>query len=901
MSIETPFFRVRWTLCARSAWTLPPYQNAILYALLCDAARGNDADAPSHMPEGLLLDAPEQCRDRYERGDLFAFGATLIESVPATALRRLHAISEGLARVGRDAPRKPIALGGNFDLVEVQDLVAKRSLAPGEPFAALGLQTIDQELERLYALSGRPLTIRFLSPLRLERPGSDAQAGHRYADADGLHAGQLLRAVQKRLAAIGLRRRDPGNDREAPFDDSAITLLENRLTWLDLEYGRGDARKTLGGALGRVAVAVHDPVALAALTWGQYARVGKNLHFGFGRYRIEELGPDPTECRRVRPLLDLCLSPPAIARAAEEHDLEPEALRRAAEELRAGTYRPGPAHRVVLRSADGEPRELRIPPVADRALQRLILARLGPALDRLFETSSFAWRRGLNRAAAARRIERLVNDGWHFAVRADFDRFFDRVPRQLAHDRLEACLGDDRATAAVWSFVEAEMPGDVGIPTGAPLSPLLGNLLLDQFDEAIEKEGGRLVRYADDFLILTRRRSDAERLHLRAQELAADLLLQLNADSAVIDLREPFDFLGYRFQHEERWQYAGPTGPRRVQELGWKDADRTPSVLALALPQETPHPAGAGVIVAGPGIALLDVVGDSLRIRGAGEGDDKDIPLSTLERLIVLGPAGWSPDAPGKLLRSGVPVHLLSDAGWPIGDLVSEPPDNPEAIWLQCQAAADPASALLFARPLVRAKLRNFAALLEAATEPGEPTAVRLRELAEECMKAESLDALRGHEGCGAAAWYRRLPSLLGRGFSFHLRVAPDAEDPVNVLLNMGHTMLYRHAIAACRAAGLSPAVGFLHASAGRYASLAADLQEPFRHLVERAVILATRILKPSQFVQRFDGPYPLVLEHHAAKTFHALMQRSWKTGVIGKGQTEPRPWLAQLSPRPAV
>ena len=254
---------------------------------------------------------------------------------------------------------------------------------------------------------------------------------------------------------------------------SAITPpLANRLTWLDLEYEvRDDRKRRLAGLLGRVTVAVHDKVAVAALMWGQYARVGKNLHFGFGCYRIEELGPDPTECQRSRPLLDLCLSPSAIAHAAAEHDLEPEAFRRAAEELRAGTYRPGHAHRVVLRSANGESRELRIPPIADRALQRLILARLGPALDRLFETSSFAWRRGLNRASAARRIERLVGDGWHFAVRADFDRFFDRVPRQLARDRLEACLGDDRATAAVWSFVDAEMPGDVGFQPARPFLP----------------------------------------------------------------------------------------------------------------------------------------------------------------------------------------------------------------------------------------------------------------------------------------------------------------------------------------------------------------------------------------------------------------------------------------------
>ena len=98
----------------------------------------------------------------------------------------------------------------------------------------------------------------------------------------------------------------------------------------------------------------------------------------------------------------------------------------------------------------------------------------------------------------------------------------------------------------------------------------------------------------------------------------------------MIDLREPFDFLGYRFRHEERWQYAGPSGPRRVQELGWKDADRSPSVLARSLPQERPQPAPASVVVAGPGITLLDVVGDSLRLRGPDSGDDKDVPLSTL-------------------------------------------------------------------------------------------------------------------------------------------------------------------------------------------------------------------------------------------------------------------------------
>ena len=248
MQMETPFFRVRWTLRARSAWSLHSHQHAILYALLCDAVRGEDLDGPTHMPEGLLLDAPEQCRDRYEPGGLFAFGATLVEFDPERALRRLRMLSDGLTRVGRVTPRKPVALGGNFDLIDVQDLVAKRSLPPGEPFTALGMDVVTRELERLNTMAGRPLTLRFLSPLRLERPGADAETGHRYVDGSGLHAGQFLRAVQKRLAAIGLRRRD--EDIDPPFDDAAIALLENRLTWLDLEYGPRDRANRLGGRSG---------------------------------------------------------------------------------------------------------------------------------------------------------------------------------------------------------------------------------------------------------------------------------------------------------------------------------------------------------------------------------------------------------------------------------------------------------------------------------------------------------------------------------------------------------------------------------------------------------------------------------------------------------------------------
>jgi CRISPR-associated endonuclease Cas1 len=889
----TPFYRLRWLLRMNRPTRLPCQHHAVLYAVLCAAAKAGPGEAESAIPEGLLLDAPEAARTELDAGENYSFGATWIGEGPSRVAAIAHQISAGLGRVGQKAPKEGAALGGNFELVELRDLVADRPLAPGDVPTPVSRERISRELEALLDRSGRPITLQFLSPLRLELPGREGDKGHRHADERHLNVGQLLRAVQRRLTAIGVVR--PDQPQATQFSDEAITLLENQLVWLDLEYGPWNTRKAIGGAVGRVIVRVHDPSALAALVWGQYARVGRNLRFGLGRYRIEELGPDPTATPRAASPLDLCLAPAHLEAAARDHGLDPAALQLAARELREGTYVVSPPHRVTLRELDGGQRVLLVPSRRDRALQRLVLRRIGPALDQLFETSSFAWRRGLSREAAARRIERLANDGWRFAVRADFDRFFERIPQGLLQARLEAALADGPLVQTILRFVRGGCPDGRGVPTGAPLSPLLGNLLLDSFDERVELDGGRLVRYADDFLILTRDRDEAERLHARSRQLAQDLRLQLNDDSKVLDLQEPFTFLGFEFRQEERWEYAGADGPRLVRELGWKDADRAPSPLNLQLPGEAADPVSSGVIVVGPGLESLECVGDDLQARFSGNQDGRRVPLAGMDRLVVLGPARWAPDVPGRLLHEGIATHLVSEQGWPLGELLADGPDDPEAIQAQCQARADPARVLVIARGLVAAKLLNHAALLRSADASRAEAIERLVELAGKAASAESVESLMGFEGSGAGTWYRCLPGLLGPGFHFPRRVSPDARDPVNVLLNIGHTMLYRHAVSACRAAGLSPAVGFLHVPSARFAALAADLQEPFRHLVERAVILATRRLKPNQFLPRDDGPYALVLEHRAARTYHAVLQRSWQLAVVGNGQTEGRPYLGQM------
>ena len=96
----------------------------------------------------------------------------------------------------------------------------------------------------------------------------------------------------------------------------------------------------------------------------------------------------------------------------------------------------------------------------------------------------------------------------------------------------------------------------------------------------------------------------------------------------------------------------------------------------------------------------------------------------------------------------------------------------------------------------------------------------------------------------------------------------------------------------ALQQAGLAPSVSFLHASSGRYASLAADLQEPFRHLAERVTIMASRALKRSQFLPKEHGQYALQLEHRAARKVQEFVHRSLRTRVIAKNQHDPSSYL---------
>lgn len=886
--------RVRVELVATQSVVLPAHPAAVLYATVA-AAFARSRRGISAVPDGVLVDPVEIGRLALRPDDVYHFGITFLGLGPPDVADLVRELHDGLAKLGKAKVANRPVFGGNFRVQSVVDL------ATGQPFATTNfIRPLPGDLfhsEVAAAKLHARLTLRFTTPLAT---GRSKTAGHRvdgreHFDRDYFNPSLFLNRVRGRLLDLGVA---------APEVDVLPTVSVNRLVWVDIPYGPTH-RKRLGGAVGTV---VLDGVSLAVaelLALGQYARVGESTRFGFGAYRLAELGPEPYAVGRAVSLVDIAAREHLDA-AAADYDLPPTVARRLHESAIAGTYEPDDATFVEIPKANGH-RRLAIPSRRDRAWQRAVTDAIAPPLDQFFEESAWAYRRGLCRSRTAAAIRRAVRDGFGFGVKADFTAFFDNVCHDELADRLDAYLGDARLTDLVRRWVAHGSTR--GLPTGSPLSPVLANLYLDQFDERIAARGGRLVRYADDFLILTRSESEATDMLAAALEEAAALSLELNADKTrLLDLREPFEFLGFRFERlANDWLATGTLQPLAIGDLGWEESAKVPPPWQFPLPGEerTPSVARDGTAIFGPGLEAIRLVDGTLVADYSGRGVHPGLPLPDVEELVVLGRADWHGGALDALVARGIPVWFCDETGFPLSVCNgTESTDDPAVLAAQVRAVGQPDLRLAMVRPLIVAKLRNYAALAAAFPRTdGQPDDLSesLRTFAEQAAEATTIASLRGIEGAGAARWYGRFAHRLPYGFRFQRRIAPNASDPVNALLNLAQTVLHHHCILAARAAGLAPGLGLLHEYRSGHAALASDLQEPFRHLMDRCVLEACRWLQPGDFVrgEPLDTTYRLVIRPAAARKFRALLAQQFSQEVRrrdGATVKSVRGWLFTLA-----
>lgn len=226
------------------------------------------------------------------------------------------------------------------------------------------------------------------------------------------------------------------------------------------------------------------------------------------------------------------------------------------QQLLNGTYEPSAARRKSIPKPDGTERHLGIPNVQDRVIQQAILQVLTPIFDPSFSESSFGFRPKRSAQGAAQQVQRHIRAGYRECVDMDLSKFFDRVQHDVllvrvarkVHDKRLLCLIGRYLRAGV--MVESELqPSHEGTMQGGPLSPLLANILLDDFDKELEHRGLHFVRYADDFLVFTKTKEAAARVFESVERyLTRKLKLVVNRQKSRICSTAGVEFVGFVFE-----------------------------------------------------------------------------------------------------------------------------------------------------------------------------------------------------------------------------------------------------------------------------------------------------------------------------------------------------------------
>lgn len=230
------------------------------------------------------------------------------------------------------------------------------------------------------------------------------------------------------------------------------------------------------------------------------------------------------------------------------------------QDILEGKYWPSAVKRVEIPKPDGNGvRKLGIRTILDRIIQQAIYQELVYTFEAMFSENSYGFRKGRKAQQAVLKAQEYIREGCEWVVDIDLEKFFDKVNHDILMSRVARKVKDKKVLLLIRRYLQAGVmenglaeATEEGVPQGGPLSPLLSNIMLDDFDKELEKRGLRFARYADDCNIYVKSEKAGQRVMQSVIKfLTTKLKLKVNQQKSAVAHRWERKFLGFTFKKEE--------------------------------------------------------------------------------------------------------------------------------------------------------------------------------------------------------------------------------------------------------------------------------------------------------------------------------------------------------------
>ncbi len=762
------------------------------------------------------------------------------------------------------------------------------------------------------------VAIRFMTPLRMER--QNPKTGKTYFDPGYFEPDRFFQLLYNRIYDLNKLSGKPVPEYQSP-DITDFSIVDRNLIWVDAPYT--SLKKTFGGIIGTVRLRLNpQDYWRKVLILGQFTHAGNNSAKGFGKYIIDEPEFHSLLTKPAMSVLDRVVRDENLKEAFREVKANSEVpgtdgqsinefeaglfdnLKRLKKEIVTGKYRSEDLRGIILPVNEKKVRALAIPSVRDRVFQRAACQILAPAVDQLLEDCSFAYRRGFSREGAAKAIQQAYNEGYRYVLESDIEAFFDNVDWSLLFRKLDTLLFNDPIVPIIhrWIMQTVEYNGQKvqrvrGLPPGSAISPLLANLLLDEFDEQLGDDF-RLIRYADDFVILCKTKEDAENALTQAESVVKQLKLELKPSKTnLTNFDIGFQYLGYIFCKSAVLETKKKSGKEKTKPVMIPVPDIVPKNSWIANVDfrkiKEIHPVLYGNKKE---FALIDSSHQDRKAFPVYLSDSevfarlsyqtliitnhdhcgkpgRKIPLSQIKFIVDYGKPSITLPAVIELSRRNIPTYFCRRTGETYCVVPASQTDY--NIWQkQLEKSLDKRFVIGFAREIVRAKIHNYAVI--ARRQQWNDSILQQFSLMEDrCEQEDDMDSLRGFEGKSAAIYFKTLAEQLPQEFNFNGRQKHPPTDPINALLSFGYSVLYHHLATTLMGNNLNPAIGWYHFSHDRYLALACDLQEEFRHIIDSLVIQMVHRgqVNSSDYFRSEKMKYPFLMKKDFQSKYISLIE----------------------------